>query len=350
MHCLDLLELTPRWLRYAYPRIYETFVRRFPHSWAMSYYALDAPVVFQVCQWWRRRWNWWMAAKFRRWLQRHPTDVVVSTHFFPADVCGAMKRAGRLQARLVVVITDLFPHRLWLAPEADAFVVASEPTREICRMRRIPDAKLHLLGIPIEAKFRQARDRAAVCRDLGLDPSRRTVLIASGGMGVGPIKEVVEELLANEAIERCGMQLLVICGGNEALRRELQALADRISIMPVRVFGFVETMHECMQVSELLVTKAGGLTVMEALAVGLPMVFIGTIPGQEQLNAEYTISRGAAVQMDTPEDVAGTVFRLFKDSLGELEQMRARARSLSRPAAADAIVTQLVCHGAVTGS
>jgi processive 1,2-diacylglycerol beta-glucosyltransferase len=111
--------------------------------------------------------------------------------------------------------------------------------------------------------------------------------------------------------------------------------------MPLRLFGFVETMHELMQASDLLVTKAGGLTVMEALALGLPMVFCGTIPGQERPNADYVVQHGAGVMAKDAKDVIDTVLRLL-DAPHELASMRSRAMALSRPRAAEELVERLI--------
>jgi processive 1,2-diacylglycerol beta-glucosyltransferase len=281
-----------------------------------------------------------MARRFISWVQALEPDVAVATHFFPADVLDAARRTGKLRSGLIVAITDLFPHRVWLVPRASAFVLGSPQTKALCQHRGVEEARLHVLGIPVGAKFAEPADRAQLARQLGLDPSRRTMLIAGGGMGVGPIGELVRQFVSLETTRPCQVQLLVVCGHARKLRQRLERMRA-VSAMPMRVFGFVETMHELMRVSDLLVTKAGGLTVMEALSVGLPMIFCGTIPGQERLNAEYVIQHAGGVNAREPSAVTSIVLRLLDDPT-QLEAMRANARALGRPHAAQELVERLI--------
>jgi len=285
-----------------------------------------------------------MARRFLHLVRSLKPDAVITTHFFPTDVLAAAKRAGWLSARLIVVVTDLFPHRMWLVQEADLVVVASDEARAICLRRGIAAERIRVLGVPISQRFRLSCDRAAILQRCGLDGARRTLLVTSGGMGVGPIQHFVERLVVLEAIQPHGLQLLVVCGENDQLRQRLQRLGETASL-PVCALGFTDAMHELMQASDLLITKPGGLTVMEALAVGLPMVFCGTIPGQEQGNADYVVRHGAGLKADQPDRCAATVLQVLEHPV-QLQAMRSRALALSRPDAASQVVeTCLMSHG-----
>ncbi len=338
--CVNLLAYGPRRLAAAYSRIYRFLIQYLPTVWGFAYWTLDRPWIFRVIQPCRRRWNLLMARRFLHTIDSQPPDVVIATHFFPADLWAAAKRAGRLRARLIVVITDLFPHRLWLVPEADAVVVGSEETRTICSQRGVTTDRLHVLGIPVGSQFRLTADRAPLLRHLGLEPSRRTILLASGGIGVGPLIQLTKRVLALEAVRPNHAQLLVVCGENARIQRALEQLSSASS-MPIRIFGFVNTMHELMQASDVMVTKAGGLTIMEAFAVALPMVFCGTIPGQEQLNAEYAARHGAGIMAHTVDEVVQTLLRVL-DEPEQLRLMREHARALGRPNAARDLVEELL--------
>lgn len=344
MSCLDLLADVPAWLRWAYPYVYTWLVQHVPSCWGLAYHVLDTAWVFRLCQPLRRRWNLLMARRFTARVRDLQPDLILATHFFAGDVLAAARRAGWLTGRLVIVMTDLFPHRLWLAPEADDVVVGAALTRDLCRARGIPDDRMHVLGIPVGARFAEAEDRPALVARFHLDPRRRTILIAGGGIGVGPIGEIVRRLAALEAEQPGRLQLLVVCGNNHRLARELRQSAAWA--MPVHVFGFVDTMPELMQVSDVLVTKAGGLTMMEALTVGLPMVFCGTIPGQERFNADYAIRHGAAVDAKGAQDVVTFAREWLRDP-SRVEAMRGHARLLGRPNAAEHIVARFLAdaHG-----
>ena len=340
VHCVDLLSRCPALVRRGYPSAYRTLVRWFPSCWAIGYYGLDQPAVFGVAQLGRRAWNLAVSQEFQRWVRDLRPDVTVATHFFPADVFDAGKQHGWLTGRLIVAITDLFPHRIWLAKHADAFVVGSELTRTWCQARGIRADRIHPLGIPIAGVFGDLPDRLSAKQRLGLDARRRAVLIASGGMGFGPIRELTRRLASTEQARAGRLQLLVVCGGNEALAEVLRREAAGLP-MPVHIYGFVTNIHEMMAASELYVTKPGGLAIMEALAAGLPMVLTGAIPGQERFNANYVISQGAAVPGTTVRDVIAQVLSLLDDP-ATLEAMASRARALSKPHAAAALVDHLI--------
>ncbi len=284
----------------------------------------------------RRLWNKLIGNRFLRALRANPPDVVIATHFFPAELLASERRAGRLSSRLVVVVTDLFPHRLWLTPGADLVVVGSEITAGWCRARGVPAERLAVLGVPVAEAFGRPVDRDALRRQLGLDPARRTVLVVSGGMGVGPMELIVRKLCEPGSAWGERLQLLVVCGQNERLRQRLQDVALSAA-MPMQVFGFVDTMPQLMQASDVMVSKAGGLAVAEAAAVGLPLVLCGVIPGQEQFNAEVMVREGAAVLAERPEHAVVQVVTLLNRP-ARLELMRTCAQRLGRPRAAEDIV------------
>ncbi len=310
-------------------------VRNFQSAWAGAYNLFDTAWGHAVIQPARQLWNRTVAAKFLASLRASPPSAIVTTHFFPADVAATAKRAGWLKSPLIVVITDLAPHRFWLAPQADLFVVATPRTAEICEARGVPRERLRVIGIPVAPRFANVPSQADAVTRLGLDPSRRTVLLASGGMGVGPLPQLLRAMLGEVAEGAVPTQFAVICGENRELAEQLHR-QTRDAPAPVRVLGFVDNMPEWMAAADIMVTKAGGLTITEALAVGVPMVLTGNIPGQEQMNAEYAARHGAAVSAQQPIEAARLVAGLLRDA-ERLDALRRAARRLGRPDAANEI-------------
>jgi processive 1,2-diacylglycerol beta-glucosyltransferase len=340
VECRDVLAFEAPILAGLYPKIYYLLVRHFGPVWGWCFEWLDARGVYAIIEPLRRIWNLILGQPFLRWLKRESFDVVVATHFLPADLFGAAKRAGWLKARVIVVITDLHPHRFWLAPEADTFVVATPEVASECRERGVNLKRVRVIGIPIAKAFHLPVDRTQVLKHLHLDPARRTVLVTSGGMTVGPFEPVVEALLQLEAKVPGRVQLLIVCGENAAAARRLQRRVDE-GAMPARVFGFVDNMPELMGAADVVVAKAGGLTVMEVLAEGLPLILYHAIPGQERFNARYVERSGAALMAASPAEVAAAV-RRYVDDPAAFVLMRDAAHRISRPDAAEAIVSQLL--------
>jgi len=338
--CVNLLDHTPSWFRRGYGWIYLLLVRHLSWLWKLNYRVLDHPVGYRSIQPLRRAWNLLMTRRFVRWLRAQEPTVVVATHFLPADVCSACKQQGWLTAPLIVVVTDWHPHRFWLSQEAQAIVVGTRESAAACERWGLARERLHVFGIPIDPAFGAAVNRQGLAERFQLHATRRTVLVTSGGTTVGRFERVVEALLALEWVRPGLLQLLVVCGENETLRRRLTECAKR-SAMPLRAFGFVDYMADLMAVSDLAVAKAGGLTVSEALGRGLPMVFYHVIPGQEQMNALYVVRHGAAVIAQTPRETAVAAQRCLSDP-ALLTSMQEAAKALGHPDAASAIVSRVI--------
>ena len=187
-------------------------------------------------------------------------------------------------------------------------------------------------GIPIAAKFSTRPQPRSVQKTLGLRDDLPVLLDAGGGFGMGPVAEILGAL---NCVER-PLQVLVVAGRNEELRR---SLACRDYRHPTHVFGFATNMHELMAVASLIITKPGGLTSSEALAMGKPLFILNPIPGQETANSDFLLERGAAAKVNRIEDLP---FRL-EQLLGsrKLSAMARAARKLGRPNAAAAICRQI---------
>ena len=340
VECLDALEGAPLGYRRAYAWTYLALVRWVPWLWDAAFRLLDADLVSRLVQPLRRRWNLWIAARFVRRLRALQPDAVLVTHFLPADVCAAGRQAGWLRGPLIVVVTDLFPHRFWTARHADALVTGTPEGAGLLRRRGIAPDKIHEIGIPIGAAFGASPAAAALRRRLALDPGRRAILVTSGGTTVGRFDQVVTALRALEARIPGRLQLVVVCGEDRRMARRLEAAAAA-SAMPVRVFGFVDDMADLMAASDLIVCKAGGLTVSEAIGSGLPLVLYHVIPGQEELNAAYVERQGAGVIARRPEAAAEAVARLIEDQ-SRWEAMRRAVVGLRRPDAARRIIDEVV--------
>ncbi len=339
VECRDILSFVPPGVGRLYPAIYYLLVRHFSHIWGACFQAFDTGWLFRVVQPLRHCWNLLLAHPFTKWVEQERFDVVIATHFMAADLFGSLRARGRV-GMAVAVITDLHPHRFWLAPAIDVFVVGSDETAALCRARGVPAEKLRVLGIPTARNFHAPVDRDAILRRHGLDPARKTLLVTSGGTTVGPFEPVAQALLGLEAAMPGRLQLFIVCGENEAAARRLRRAA-RHSAMPAAVFAFTQEMAELMGASDIIVSKAGGLTVMEALSRGRPLVFYHAIPGQEEVNAQYVQRHGAAIRVRHPHEAVDAVRRLLEDR-ALYDRASAAARGLARPDAADRIVAGLM--------
>ena len=264
--------------------------------------------------------------------QKRNPKVIISTQFFGSEVAAALKRKRQIDSTLISVITDFGAHTFWESQDVDIFIVASEDTKNDLIARNIPEEKIKILGIPIEAPLKTF-NKMQLKREIGFEKDVLTILVVGGGFGVGPIKELVFSLeeLDEDIKER--LQLIVVCSRNKKLHREMQGLAYKLKI-ETRIFGFVTDLYKMMALSNIIISKSGGLTISEALAMGLPMIIISPIPGQESKNCALLVKNGAAIRIDEPFDVVHAIEELIRNPV-KLKKMQENALRLSRPNSAD---------------
>jgi processive 1,2-diacylglycerol beta-glucosyltransferase len=152
---------------------------------------------------------------------------------------------------------------------------------------------------------------------------------------MGPVAKILSELDKVES----GFQTMVVTGHNEELRREL-AVAERKH--PTHILGFASNMHELMTVADLIITKPGGLTASEAMALGKPLLMLDPIPGQEAANSDFLLEHGAAAKINRVEDLPFRVKLLLGNK--KLTEMAKAAKALGRPGAATAICDEVVAR------
>lgn len=270
----------------------------------------------------------------RRILDDIQPDCVVSTHFLPA---GVLDRLGkRVKVPQGVCLTDYESHPLWLYPRVDAYFVAHAAMRKELTAAGVAPERIHVTGIPIKAEFGAAHDREALRQRLLSRADLPLVLVASGGRGIGPLLEILSALDQVEV----PVQAAVVAGRNPVLVRRLREFARGLRV-PTQVLGFVENIHEWMASADLMVGKAGGLSVSEAIAANLPMVIVRPTPGQEEGNTDYLTWHGAAIHLPDLEDL-GPALNLLLSTPGRLTDMRRAAARIARPNAAREVVQTML--------
>ncbi|HET7151524.1 MAG TPA: glycosyltransferase, partial [Candidatus Acidoferrum sp.] len=317
-----------------YDKTYISMVRRAPQLMGLLYERTDQP--------WRRmrprlaidRLN---TGPMIRLLKRVQPDLCVATHFLPAEIIAWLIAKKRLRAHNAIVVTDYDVHAMWLCRTVDCYYVANQETAEYLAHIAVPHEKLRVTGIPIDPLFAVAASREEARKHLGLDAAAMMILISAGGYGVGPVEQLVKDLLE---LQR-PWQIVAIAGKAEKTRKRLEELAKdagKLSSGAARLFavGFTTEMDKYMAAADLMVGKAGGLTTSEALARALPMALIEPIPGQEERNADHLLEAGAAIRCNNLPAAAWKIATLLDDPV-RLNGMRQAARKLGKPRAAAAI-------------
>lgn len=272
--------------------------------------------------------------KFEDLVIESNPDLIIHTHFLPAELCERLRQKRKWTGPHAVVVTDYDVHRFWQCPGIDRYFVARAENVEVLARLGEPREKVSVTGIPIDPEFSLTPNLPALRAKHKIGADRPLVLVLSGGFGVGPVAELAESL----ASALTSAQMVVVAGRNEVLKDRV-AKATAAFRGRVRVIGFTTEMREWMAFANLIVTKPGGLTTSEALACGVPMVVTFPIPGQETRNATMLYEEGAAISGESPATVAWRVSQLLANP-DRLASMRANARRLGRPSAAFEVADQ----------
>jgi processive 1,2-diacylglycerol beta-glucosyltransferase len=340
---VDLMSIVNTPFRKVYADGYLRVVRHSPATWRRMYALTDAPASSSRTNRVREAIERANLRRFEGLVRAIAPDHVVCTHFLPAALLSRMTARGQTTVPTWVAVTDFDFHASWLHDRMAGYLAADEAVVRRMVERGVDPVRAFATGIPVAPVFGEPHDRAECAASFGLDPARPTVALMAGNSGITPVDEVAGDVLALDDT----IQVVAIAGRNTQLLGRLRAVADAPANRGrMAAVGFTTTIERVMAAADIVVAKPGGLTVSECLAMGLPMIVVSPIPGQEERNARFLSERGAAVEADDGAEVVRHVRRLLLDGRGAgadavadapgeaLASMRAAARSLGRPDAA----------------
>lgn len=326
---VDVLTLTNVAFRRLYGQAYLDLVNRAPHVLGFLYDLMDRPrspakrsdrlrILVQKLN----------LAQFVRFLESEPWDVVVNTHFLPAEIIASLRRDEKLATPHFTVTTDFETHRLWVNQPCEHFFTATSEGALYLQHWGVPAGAVTVTGIPIHPVFSEGKDRGDCLRRQGLVGDRPVILQLAGGFGVGPVEQLCQAILAVEN----PLEVVVVAGRNETLRQQLETL-EVPARHRLKVLGFTDQIDELMQVADVVVSKPGGLTTSETLARGAAMMIVNPVPGQESRNSDFLLENGAAIKINNVATLNHKLTELLDDA-PRLAQLKSNARRLGRPSAA----------------
>lgn len=319
--------------RKVYTDWYIQLVNRAPEVWSYLHQKSDATPHTATSQRLRRGIERLSTTALLREIHRQRPDAIVCTHFLPAELLMREQNRGRIGCPVWLQVTDFDLHNMWIVPGMAGYFAATEEVAFRMRARGLPAGRVHVTGIPVMPAFSQpgapALARDACLSALGLDPARRVLLMVSGGAGVGDLPSMVRRVLA---LQGADFQVIAVAGRNASAHAALQEL-ERAHPGRLRAVGFTGEMEKLIAAADLVVTKPGGLTISECLALGRPMLLASPIPGQEEHNAGYLMEEGAAWLAYDAIGLEYKVARLMAMP-AKVDAMAARSRALGRPQAA----------------
>ena len=336
---LDVMEFVTPAFRKMYTDFYIKLVNKAPALWGYLYHATNDAPKDSTMQRLRRGVERLNTRALMAQIAAFAPDAIICTHFLPAELLSRALREHQLACPVWVQVTDFDLHRMWVHDHMQGYFAATDEVAFRMRHEGIAADRIHVTGIPVMPAFARAPDRSACAQAFGLDPARKTILLMGGGAGLGSLDTIAARLLALDG----DFQLIVLAGKNAAALAALQQLAAQY---PGRLLaqGFTNEVERLMACADLVITKPGGLTTSECLALGLPMIVNSPIPGQEERNADYLLEQGVALKAFDGVTLEYRVRHLL-DHPEQLQAMRAKALALGRPGAALDVLSQVLGAG-----
>lgn len=329
---------------------YMTALARFTHVTAYMWLVRHAPVLWDRMDRYQKKQKhtspeWYYRRGCRRLFdlacELRPS-VIVATEVGCCEIAALIKRDLALDCvPIVAVNVNYDADRAWVQREVDLFCVATEAVRDELIAHGALPQRIRVWGVPMERGFRshsrREEEHAEVCRSLKLAPQLPLILVAGGSEGLGRIEEIVDRLLS---LQRPKLQLIVLTGRNERLRRRLRRFERNGFGARLRVLGWTDEIVKLMHASDLLVSKLGN-TFDEAIAAELPLIALEPPPGSERVQYRLLDEWGVGRAVRTVGQLVETISHLLLSDKWRLDAMRASARTRNKRDAAALIAEWL---------
>jgi processive 1,2-diacylglycerol beta-glucosyltransferase len=265
-------------------------------------------------------------------IQREKPDAVINT--FPMLSMSELRKKIGLFIPTFTVLTDYILHSRWLHPGTDKYFVATEDLKKTMIQKGIKGEQITVSGIPVRKVFQQTFDVQVIVKKYDLDPQKKNVLImANAYSGMSNLKKMISALLLED------VQILFVCGNNNGLRTKLETLFEYET--NVKIMGFVDQIQELMAISSCIITKAGGITLTEAIVLRLPILVFRPLPGQELENALYLAEKKLLFITNKVIEIKNIVHQLISNH-EQSSQLKQAMGAMHKEAASEFIVSEII--------
>lgn len=324
---IDCIEYINTHLNKITTTAYSEMAKKAPWAWGRVYSKSQKGALASISN----TSNKVMSLKLDKLLKEFNPNIIISTHPFSSHMCAYLKRKGKLNAKIATIMTDYAPHDQWLVESdfIDYFFVAHEGMKQSLIKKGIDESKVFASGIPLSNRFLGNYNKQETLKNFGLQPNKKTVLFFAGGeFGLG--KKSTYQMLETFAKNFPDIQIVAISGKNPKMKKNFETIVNNYNKQDcIKIIDFTDKIPELMSISDLVITKPGGLTTTESLASGLPIIIINPIPGQEEENAEFLEKQKLAIWIKKHDDVEEILNNIFNTPT-LIKHMKIRARLFAK--------------------
>jgi len=327
----DALDFVTKTFKAMYSKSYTFLVNHAPSLWGLVYREMEKDVERKTLVKLVDAYDKISYKKLVRFIRNFRADFILATHFLPANV--VVQR--RISCPLGVIITDYDVHKFWVNKGVWRYFVATPEVKWQLVQYGVPEEKIVVTGIPINPVFTIDKDKDGLMEKFGLRKDKRVLLLMSSGIGmdlIGALKKLLEIKL--------DFQMLVVVGNEKRIYKKCLSIIKDLKQDRIKIFGYVSNIEEFMSVSDLVITKAGGLSITECLAKSRPMIILSPIQGQEERNCDYLLENNCAVKAKNIEMLGFKVVELLNNE-EKIKSMSKNMEKITRPFAARQVLEYL---------
>ena len=318
---------------------YRELAKKMPWAWGKIYNDSQKGPLAHISS----RANAFMAVKLLKLLKQEKPDLIISTHPFGSQMCGYLKRKGKINSEIATIMTDFKSHDQWLVENeyVNYIFVSNENMKNELLEKNIPSSKIYVTGIPVGEKFLKKYNKKEILDSLNFSENKKTILFFAGGeFGLGKTQtlNIFEHLVKNFN----NIQIIAISGKNETMKNNFIKITEEYNKQnSVKILEYTDKVAEFMSISELVITKPGGLTTSESLVSNLPMIIINPIPGQEEENAEFLEKNKVGIWMRKNDDIDLSLNIILNDET-ILNNMKNNIKLIAKPNSTENICNILI--------
>lgn len=306
---------------------YSEMAKKAPNAWGHIYKGSGKGPLAQIST----ASNKVMSIKLNKLLLEKQPDLVICTHPFASQMCSYLKRKEKLNVKIATVLTDFAIHNQWIVGHeyTDYFFVSHLGMKQDLINCGVAREKIRATGIPLSNKFLLKYNKSEILQSFGLSTDKKTVLFFGGGeFGLG--KTQTFNIFKSFVLNNNNIQIVAISGKNAKMKENFEQLVKEANKEDsVKILEYTDKVAQLMSISDLVVTKPGGLTTTESLASGLPIVIINPIPGQEEENAEFLEKNKVAIWIRKGDNVEEILNELFSNP-DKMQEMKVHARLMAK--------------------
>ena len=238
-------------------------------------------------------------------------DLLISTHFFGNITVGMLKKKKLTNCKIISIITDYRSHEMWLKDEKsiDAIIVSNDIVKNDLINHKIKSEKIHAFGIPIKENFSNIKNIKELKQKYKVDNDKKTFLFFAGGSSGSSFSYKYFKKLVEE---KYNINIIYVCGKNEKLKNKSKKLIQKNNYKNVHIIGFSNEVNNLLSISDIVITKPGGLSITECLEMKKPMLLIPGNGGQEIYNAKFVCKNGYGMNCLTARQLIKNTEKIIK--------------------------------------